>query len=498
MGKSRGSSKKSSKTAEVDSASDASSVKVGVSEDSHQSDDQGGTEENHAGIEHRLSGAIAALSEKRAKARIEGLVLLASALKQRFGDPAKILGDYSEALDGGVMACLRHGGQECIRAADVLSLLFLVLGISSHGSALWRRAAPKLLIVANARDLEDEAGTLASAQAVAAYSVGCLVNATHWPGAKAKSSVNDSVDSINNAGGEDTRVPHEAACRALDLFAELARGGSLDDGYMSSAVRVAALQGWQAVAAAALGASARAVQLRGEAGLLPVVNEVLGDEDGQHPPTVELRLEAGLTAVLLAEASSEAREEPGDFASVASGDAEEAWPSVQASLVRLSTESHKRMSKDVKRDQHANFRKLATADDTLLHPASDSLRADLSGSAEAVSGGPDRWPGAKLMFPGGSVVCDSWREVAKLALLRRCLGGDVGSHLRSNPVVAHIMSESREVDDIDDEDFDGFGAGSSGGYEERGKGSEAGRKKTAMRVKERDQKLVAKETFLDE
>ena len=54
MGKSRGSSKKSSKTAEVDSASDASSVKVGVSEDSHQSDDQGGTEENHAGIEHRL------------------------------------------------------------------------------------------------------------------------------------------------------------------------------------------------------------------------------------------------------------------------------------------------------------------------------------------------------------------------------------------------------------------------------------------------------------
>lgn len=497
MGKSRGSSKKGGKSAKIGSTSDASSAKGGASEETYQPDDDSAIKENSEGMEHRLSDAITALSEKRAKARVDGLNALDITLRQRFGDPTDILDDCSEALDSGVMACLRRGGQECIRAADVLALLFLVLGISSHGSVLWRRAAPKLVLVANTRDLEDEAGALASARAVIAYSVGSLVDATSWPGATAKSSADAGI-----SGGRGINVPHEAACRALDLFAELARGGSLDDGYVSSAVRVAALQGWQAIAAAALGGNASAVGHHGVTGLLPVIHEILADEDGQNPPTVELRLEAGLTAVLLAEAAAEARDAGESLkdtveASV-SGEVEEAWPSMQASLVRLSTESHKRMSKDVKREQHANFRKLAAAVDALLHPKPEIFGADLCGSGEAMHGGPDRWPGAKLTFSGGCVACDSWREVAKLALLRRCLGGDVGSHLRSNPVVAHVMTESREVDDIDDEDFDGFGAGGSGGYEEHGKGSETGDKKTAVRVKERDQKLIAKESFLDE
>jgi hypothetical protein len=371
----------------------------------------------------------------------------------------------------------------------------LVLGASAHGSALWRRAAPKLALVANARDLEDDAGALASARATTAYSVGCLVAATLWPGAKARAST--------GGGGGNGGVPHEAASLALDLLAELARGGSLDDGHVSSVVRAAALQGWQALASTALGGRASAVRLRGGAGLLPTVVALLADNEGQHPPTAELRLEAGLAAVVLAEAVVEARAgaaESGEADTAACGEAE-AWPAVQASLARLATESHKRLAKDAKREQHAYFRKLAAAANALLHPAGGEGAADDGdcGGAAASSGGPDCWPSATLPFPGGCVACGSWREVAKLALLRRCLAGDVGSHLRAKHVVATLMADSRDADDEDDEDFDGFGAGGGGsGYDERGKSSEAGRKKTAKRGKERDQKVMAKGAFFDE
>jgi len=164
------------------------------------------------------------------------------------------------------------------------------------------------------------------------------------------------------------------------------------------------------------------------------------------------------------------------------------WPKVVSDMRRLSHASTKRMSKALTKKQHATFRRLHKAAGALLGAGGGAAAAE-----RAEGGGPDRADGCALSFPGGSVECTTWRQMAALHGLRECARGGLGRHLGGNPTAAGLMGDSLDRDGgyggddgADDDEFDG---------DTRGKTSAKGRAMTARRGKERANRQQQKDSF---
>lgn len=230
----------------------------------------------------KISAAVDGITEKRAKTRESALRDLTNVLQMAHSSHEESLSGYSETLDIAVIQCLNKGGIEGVYAANLLSVMFVVLGESGYGSEVWRRASPKLRVIANRRDLEESKDCAASASAFLSYGMGLVC-----------------------CGGENDLDEVESA---LELCVELASGHmSTTDGtvtgHVSAEVRAVAFQNWGFLVSS-LSLTSRAVRC---SAILPHVASILNIEGGEYD--VDLRNEAGQLAALLSEITAEAKKE---------------------------------------------------------------------------------------------------------------------------------------------------------------------------------------------
>jgi hypothetical protein len=230
----------------------------------------------------RISAAVEGLTEKRATTREGSLRSLTGILQMAHASHEESLSGFSESFDTAVIGSLGRGGLEGVYAANLLSVVFVVLGQSAYGSEIWNAASRKLKLIGNKRDLEDSKACAASATALLAHSIGLIC-----------------------CGGENNIEEIESA---MDLYVELAAGhmstadGSVS-GHVSTEVRTVAFQNWGFLAGS-LPLSSRAVRC---SAMLPHVASILAIEGGEYD--VDLRNEAGQLAALMSEIVAGAKQE---------------------------------------------------------------------------------------------------------------------------------------------------------------------------------------------
>ena len=277
--------KKKGKKREDDESSEGDWGRGGAAElerfDEEDNDDEGEFGEDSS-VEQRtatkIGSVLEALGERRSASREAGLRGLVEMLMVFHVSYSVVLASRADDVEVRFLQCLKRGGTETILAAQALGMVFLSMGPGEHRRSLWARAGSPLVLVASARGA-DEAASSASAEACWAFAVGCAV-----------------------CCGEDS----EQMERGLDFCGKLAAGGSYDEGFVSAATRLCALRGWRLLAAGE-GTALAARRRRGAETVLPAVAALLaagGDDDktpGFAAPSLELRSEAGLVAVLLAE-----------------------------------------------------------------------------------------------------------------------------------------------------------------------------------------------------
>mmetsp|Transcript_33827 Transcript_33827/g.39769 ORF Transcript_33827/g.39769 Transcript_33827/m.39769 type:complete len:458 (-) Transcript_33827:216-1589(-) len=414
-----------------------------------EQDEQEEPEDRSERDRSRISAAVDGLTEKRAKTRESSLHELKAILQLAHDSHEDSLSNFSETLDGAISSSLNRGGTEGASAADLLAVIFVVLGQSPYGNHIWLKSYRKLRSIGSQRDLENSKASDASACGLLAYAMGLLC-----------------------CGGENDIDEVESA---LDLCTALA-GGHLNiegnlSGHVSSTVRIAALQSWALLASSvSIDSAARRSSL-----LLPHISSILAAETGTDFDT-DLRNEGGQIAALICEIHANARleaQENGEEYFGSGGDGE-LWETVRSSLHRLANESTKRMSKSTKKEQHARFRRVLRSVDEYL--------------SEGVSELDKLTPNATVVFNGGQVTCSTWGEYLKLANLRRCLSGGLGDHMALGDVAASLMSDSLSLDE-------GEGDVSGG---KRGKSSAAGREATELRGRQRSNKQQIKDSFFYE
>lgn len=254
----------------------ADEVEVGAAEETEETLDRAEIDRQ------KISAAVDDLSEKRGKTRENALRELTTVLQMAHISHEDSLSGFSETLSSVILQCLNRGGIEGVYTANLLSVMFVVLGQSGYGSEIWRRTSTKLRVIANKRDLGESRDCAASASAFLSYSMGLVC-----------------------CGGENDLDEVESA---LELCVELASGhmnttdGTVT-GHVSAEVRTVAFQNWGFLAAS-VSLSSRAARC---SAMLPHVASILNIESGDYD--VDLRNEAGQLAALLAEITAEAKTE---------------------------------------------------------------------------------------------------------------------------------------------------------------------------------------------
>jgi len=336
------------------------------------------------GVGDAVAEAIDNLSERRGATREAALRSIAEALRRYSPVVEAVLERFEETLCDHLMAALKRGGQEGALASHVLAILFL---FGSTPGALYRRAAPKLKLVAARQPTKKGRRCDESIAALTTLAVGCLTHAEE-----------DS--------GEDVDA-------ALDFLADVVEGEA-EDLVMPDEVRTAALDAWGLVATC-LSSAAR---LQRSERVLPFLLHSLETLPGGGTDSLELLSMCGETAALVYEALLESQSDAVEsVAEVASGD-EETWDRVREMFKERSRESSKKMSKQAKKEQHTLFRQL-------LGFMNDG---DL--------------PETRVCFgEGRQLDVTTWAGKKRLRSLRTCLQGGLPTHLAENPCMSQIFAE---------------------------------------------------------
>mmetsp|Transcript_22419 Transcript_22419/g.30675 ORF Transcript_22419/g.30675 Transcript_22419/m.30675 type:complete len:434 (-) Transcript_22419:269-1570(-) len=189
--------------------------------------------------------------------------------------------------------------------------------------------------------------------------------------------------------------------------------------------------------------------------LLPLISLHLGRDDAS------LRKAAGELAVIIHEIRTSAEEsEDVGFIDSLSFDENE-WNAIRNLLHERATETSKRVSKEAKKAQHATFR-------TWLRAIDDNE-------------GPDE----TVKFRDGYVDVATWATWGRMQILRLCLRGGLGVHLKDTSRIEAILEDAlvRE-DELEDHTV------------VKSKSSAASRAKSMGREKERQQRQAKKDSFL--